>query len=323
MGLIAITGGTGFAGGHVVSLLSREARPMRLLVRRPAAALDHRGTEVIQGSLEDAASLHRLVTGVTSVIHIAGAIAARNRDEFFEVNAAGTRRVADAAAKAGIKRFVHISSIAAREPGLSDYGASKRAGEDSVAAYASAFALTILRPPVIYGPGDRTSLPLIAELTHRVAILPGSPDARFSLIHVRDFARAAVHAAENGPEGVYEIDDGAERGYAWPELIRIASEVERRQIRPVYLPRSMLLAVSAPVAAVARVLGRPAFLSPDKVRQLYHKDWVCRSGAFPLSPQMRFREGFADTVRWYRKQGWLRGGNGAGRTGERNGEAAG
>src|SRR5436190_100946 len=110
MGPIAITGGTGFAGRHVVSLLSREARPMRLLVRRPNAALDHRGTEVIQGSLEDADSLHRLVTGVTAVIHIAGAIAARNRDEFFEVNAEGTRRVADASAKAGVARFVQISS---------------------------------------------------------------------------------------------------------------------------------------------------------------------------------------------------------------------
>lgn len=313
MGPIAITGGTGFAGRHVVSLLAREARPMRVLVRRPSSLADHPGVETVAGSLEDRNSLDRLVRNASAVIHIAGAIAARSRDEFFQVNAEGTKRVANAAADAGVSRFVHISSIAAREPSLSDYGASKRAGEDSLAAYAGVFALAILRPPVIYGPGDRTSLPLIAELTHRIAFLPGSPDARFSLIHVSDFARAAIHAADRGPDGLHEIDDGGE-GYSWPGLVRIASEVEGRPITPVYLPRSMLLAVSTPVAAVARALGRPAFLSPDKVRQLYHKDWVCRSGAFPLTGQLRFREGFAETVRWYRKQGWLRGGKVADRT---------
>ncbi|MFL5258450.1 MAG: NAD-dependent epimerase/dehydratase family protein [Hyphomicrobiales bacterium] len=317
---IAITGGTGFAGRHVVSLLAREERPIRLLVRRPSSAPDHSHIEIVRGSLEDKDSLERLVKGAAAMIHIAGAIAARSRAEFFAVNAEGAGRVAKAAAEAGVSRFVHISSIAAREPPLSDYGASKRAGEDLLRAYGSSFALTILRPPVIYGPGDRTSLPLIAELTHRIAFLPGSPDARFSLIHVRDFARAAIHAADHGPDGLHEIDDGGE-GYSWPGLVRIASEVEGRPITPVYLPRRALLAVSAPIAAIARVRGRPAFLSPDKVRQLYHKDWVCRSGAFPLTGQLRFREGFGETVRWYRKQGWLRGGNDADRSGEGNGEA--
>src|SRR5437763_8202489 len=152
--VIAITGGSGFAGRHIVGLLGWQGRVMRLLMRRPPRDRGSVGAEIVIGSLQDEASLKQLVAGAATVVHVAGAIAARNRDEFFPVNVEGTRRLAQTAAEAGVQSFIHISSLAAREPQLSDYGASKRAGEEVVADHR--FDLTILRPPVVYGPGDRT-----------------------------------------------------------------------------------------------------------------------------------------------------------------------
>jgi nucleoside-diphosphate-sugar epimerase len=306
---IAITGATGFVGRHAVDLFARQGRAMRLLIRKES----DRPVDTVIGSLEDQSSLKRLVAGASAVVHIAGAIAARSRDEFFAVNKDGTARLARAAAEAGIKTFVHVSSIAAREPQLSDYGASKRAGEEVL--HGHGFDPTILRPPVIYGPGDRTSLPLLDQLTHRVAILPGSPKSRFSLIYAEDVAAAIAHAVDNGGEGIHEIDDGAENGYSWPELVAIAARIEGHDITPVYLPQSLLVAAAVPVAALSRLLGATPFLSADKVRQLYYRDWVCRRGKFGFTPKMRFAEGFAATVRWYREQGWLRGPARADKTG--------
>jgi nucleoside-diphosphate-sugar epimerase len=309
--IIAITGATGFAGGHVVDLFKRQGRAMRLLARKGP----YDDVETVVGSLEDEDALKRLVADAKAVVHIAGAIAAGDRAGFFAVNAEGTRRIAEAARAAGVKSFIHVSSLAAREPELSDYGASKRAGEDVLTGYGADFDLTILRPPVIYGPGDRSSLPLLAQLTRSVAFLPGAPKSRFSLLHVEDFAAAIAWALDGSPRGVHEIDDGTEGGYAWADVVAIAGKSRGGGIKAVYLPRGLLFAVSVPVAAAARLMGAVPFFSPDKVRQLYHPDWVCRTGGEGFAPRIRFAEGFATTVDWYRAQGWLPGRASADRTG--------
>ena len=304
-GSVALTGATGFAGGHVFELLASLGMPLRVLVRKDAQRFRRANVETIAGSLEDPSSLQRLVTGATTVVHLAGAIAARSRTDFFATNAEGTRRLADAAAMAGIDKFILISSLAAREPLLSDYGASKRAGEDAVNAHRNDFEVIILRPPVVYGPGDRSSLPLLAQLTRRFAIIPGSPEARFSLLHVRDLAQAIARALRERLPGVEEISDGTENGYSWPDLIAIASRSEGRKVTPVYLPRSITMGLASPVAAAAKLMGSAPFFSPDKVKQLYHGDWISRGGQLQLSSPIRFDSGFSSTVAWYRQQGWL------------------
>jgi nucleoside-diphosphate-sugar epimerase len=304
-GSVVLTGATGFAGGHVFELLASLGTPLRVLVRKDPRCFERANVETIIGSLEDPSSLQRLVSGATSVVHVAGAIAARGRAEFFATNAEGTRRLAEAAAIAGIEKFILISSLAAREPLLSDYGASKRAGEDAVNAHRNDFEVTILRPPVVYGPGDRASLPLLAQLTRRFAIIPGSPEARFSLLHVHDLAQAIAQTLRERSLGFQEISDGTENGYSWPDLIAIASRSEGRRVTPFYLPRSLTMGLSIPVAAAAKLMGSTPFFSPDKVKQLYHRDWVSRYGQLQLPSPLRFDSGFPSTIAWYRQQGWL------------------
>ena len=146
--IIALTGGSGFVGSRLLPRLIEAGAQVRLLVRSPEK-LGHTGDscEVVPGDLADQAALSKLVSGVDCIIHIAGAIAAPDRATFDRINVAGTASIATAAVEAGVARFVHLSSMAAREPGLSAYGASKLAGEEALTEQAGNMSWAILRPP--------------------------------------------------------------------------------------------------------------------------------------------------------------------------------
>ena len=308
--IIAITGATGFAGRHAVAeLLQRDFR-LRALVRNPATAGLPETVETVTGDLSDSAALGRLVAGADGVIHLAGALTALSRDDYFKVNEAGTRALVDAAQAASVRRFVHISSLAAREPQLSSYAASKRAGEEVVSARQGALNAILIRPPAVYGPGDKGTLPLIKELTRPVAAIPGPADARFSLIHGRDLARLIARALESDEQGLHEVSDGKSGGYGWPDLIRTASQFRGSPIRAIFLPRAVPAAVASVAEGLARLTGKPGMVNRGKIAELYHRDWVARPGRLALPDPTPFDTGFAETVTWYRAAGWLPQGRG-------------
>ena len=101
--------------------------------------------EVVAGDLHDDAALGRLCAGAETVIHAAGLVKAKSRAAFDAVNVEGARRVATAAREAGVPHVLLVSSLTAREPQLSHYSASKRAGEDAMAAILGE-RLTVARP---------------------------------------------------------------------------------------------------------------------------------------------------------------------------------
>jgi nucleoside-diphosphate-sugar epimerase len=305
-GPIALTGSTGFVGQHLVKMLTDAGFSLRLLVREGPRTCGFGSAEVILGSLNDDAALDRLVSGASAVIHLAGAIAAPDRAQFFAINTGGTENLAKAAIAAGVGRFIHVSSLSAREPGLSDYAASKRAGED-VLGMLKPECLLIVRPPVVYGPGDRATLPLFAQLTRRIAFIPGTRQARFSLLFVEDLAKFLLDRLADDSQGLIEIDDGKPQGYDWSDLLMIAAEVEGRKARAVFLPQWLLEALAWPVSRLGALFKLGIPLTPGKVRELYHRDWVVRA-TYPQSQGLKqFAEGFRLTIAWYREQGWLPG----------------
>lgn len=309
--LVALTGATGFAGRHAVAELLRHGHRVRALVRDPAAAALPGGVATVTGDLDDDDALFRLVDGADAVVHLAGAIAALDRRDYFRVNAQGAVGVAGAAVRMGTPRFVHVSSLSAREPRLSHYAGSKRAGEDAVMALADKLHAIVLRPPAVYGPGDKGTLPLIRELTKPVAAIPGRRDARFSLIHVRDLARLIVACAGDIASGLHEVSDGTAGGYGWDDLAAAASAFRGAPVRPLFLPRTIPAAVALGAEAFARLTGKAGLVNSGKIRELYHRDWVCREGSLQLADATRFAQGFAETVEWYREAGWLPRGRGA------------
>lgn len=318
--IIALTGASGFVGGHVLRLLVRKRRRVRVLVRDPARLRVPQGgageVEILTGGLEDTEALKALVRGVAVVVHVAGAIAACRREDFFRVNVEGSRNLALAAGAEGTGKFVFVSSLAAREPALSAYAASKRLAEEAVreAAAETGMRTVILRPPAVYGPGDRATLPLFDQLTRSVAILPGHARQRLSLIHVEDLAAALVHLAlmpanEATGDVPLEIDDGRKGGYAWADLAKAAARATGRPRRLLHLPRGLVRAAGAGAGLLSRLLGRPFVLSAEKANELYHDDWVARSPKVQertdWTPRLQFAEGFRDTLEWYVRAGWL------------------
>ena len=300
--IIAVTGGTGFVGARFLDAALAAGHQVQALTRRPQE--DRSGIKWVEGSLANGDSLRRLVSGADAVVHIAGVINARDPADFERGNVEGTLAMLAAATAVGLTRFVHVSSLAAREPKLSMYGASKARSEDLVRD--SGLDWVIVRPPAVYGPGDRETLELFRMAKLRVMLLP--PDGRVSLIHVDDLCGLLLTlAATAEPAGaVLEPDDGKPRGWSHKELANaIGGAVGRRN-----LALSMPAAVLKLGAVVDQLVRRErAKLSTDRAAYFSHRDWVVDPGRNPAAdlwaPQVDTAQGLAETARWYEQQGWL------------------
>lgn len=311
-GCVALTGATGFVGGHILRQLVTSGWRVKALTRRKdALAEGNKAVTPVVGALETPAALAELMEGVEAVVHCAGLVAARRRDDFHVANAVGTENLLRAASAAsGKPRFILISSLAAREPGLSPYAASKRKAEEVLRRDAGEITWQILRPPVIYGPGDRATLDLFRQFYRGLALLPRS-GGRFSMIYVTDLAAAvaALLRADNLPPRIMELDDGKSDGYGWDELLTIAEAQLGHRVRRIAVPPPLQRVVAAASVAVATVTGGIPFLSQGKVNEISHPDWVSRSNllsaAVPWKPLVSFDEGFPMTLAWYKAAGWL------------------
>jgi nucleoside-diphosphate-sugar epimerase len=199
-------------------------------------------------------------------------------------------------------RFVSLSSLAAREPQLSPYAASKKAGEEALASTASQMPWLALRPPAVYGPGDREMLPLLRWLMRGLAPVLGAPDARFSLLYVDDLVAAieTCLATKECPRGIFELHDGHPGGYSWDDIVSLAAALRRKRVVAVRFPRALLRTLTHLGVAWARLSHRPPMLTPGKLRELTFPDWVCDNRAFSEAsgwrPRVQFQEGLRRTV---------------------------
>lgn len=279
---------------------------VRALTRRP-----QNGREELQwvaGSLEDADALTRLVEGTDAVIHIAGMVNAPDRAAFEAGNATGTATLIAAMKQTGTGRLVHVSSLAAREPDLSDYGWSKAGAEHHVRA--SGLDWTMVRPPAIFGPGDAELLELFQMARRGFVLLP--PGGRLSVIHVDDLADLLVLLAErSGSEttgAIYEVDDARPTGWSHVEFAQaIGRAVGRNKVRTIAMP-SRLVRLGARIDRLLR--GDKARLTPDRAAYFCHEDWVSNPALQPpaslWAPAIETTDGLAMTAQAYRSRGLLR-----------------
>lgn len=267
---------------------------------------------LVPGALEDRMSLERLVDGVQAVVHCAGLVRAASAADFAAVNEGGVERLAAAAANSPTPpRFILISSLAAREPHLSPYGASKRAGEGALARHGGGLPWTVLRPPAVYGPGDRGTLDFFRLYQRGLAPLPGGDAGRLSLIHGEDLAGAvaALLGSDAGVDETFEVRDGHDAGYGWADLADAAGRVFDRPMIRLAPPRVLMDALAVINQGLCGVLGAVPNLTRGKVNELYHPDWRVRdnpiAGLTGWTPRFSIDQGFAQTIAWYRAEGWL------------------
>jgi nucleoside-diphosphate-sugar epimerase len=200
--------------------------------------------------------------------------------------------------------FLLLSSLAAREPQLSPYAASKRAAEEVVAQRPGSWLA--VRAPAVYGPGDRETLAYFKMAARGFALQPDRPDARLSLIHVEDLAEALALALDRRlSPGVYEIDDGHRGGYRHADMAVAAGGALGRPVRAVRVGRGLMNAV----AGLNSLRPGAQILSPAKVRELYHSDWTVHehrlAEATGFAARFGLAEGFRHTILWYRRHHWL------------------
>lgn len=299
---LAITGATGFVGSAVLAQALGVGHEVRALTRREQER--HESLEWIAGTLEDEAALARLCENADAVIHIAGLTNTPDLAAFEAANVAGTQRMIAAAKGAGVRRFVFVSSLSAREPKLSAYGASKARAE--VLVEASALDWTIVRPPAVYGPRDVDMFELFR--TAKMGVVPLPPGGATSIIHADDLARLLIElASRKGLKAIYEPDDGRIGGWSHKELAQaIGRAVGRKSVFAPSLPKGML-SLAATTDKLLR--GDKARLTADRVGYMAHPNWVSRSDrkvpAKIWKPQIDGEEGLAATANWYAQEGWL------------------
>ena len=301
-GTLGITGVTGFVGQAVLSRAVADGWHVRALARSPQAEIE--GVTWVRGALDTPEALIDMAIGCDAILHIAGVVNAPDAAGFEAGNVAGTLSVVEAAKSAGVARFIHVSSLAAREPQLSNYGASKAKAEAIVTA--SGLDWTIVRPPSIYGPGDRDNLEIFKMAKRGIVMMP--PAGRISLIQVDDLARLLlVLIAENQTWGqIYEADDGMLGGWSHSGFAKAVGWAVGGRVTTVALPK---LALMAAARADRFLRGSKARLTPDRVNYFCHPDWVIDPArAVPpdiWKPQIATRAGLKATAEAYRLAGWL------------------
>ena len=321
-----VTGATGFIGRALVARLAASGTPVLALVRDPARAGDLAsmpGVELLRGDLRDRDLLRGLAGRAGLVYHLAGLTSARSRAEFMAVNGAATGALAAAAAAAPVPpKIVYVSSLAvagprpAANPAREDdppapvtaYGESKLLGEQLLRREGKGARCTIVRPPWVYGPGDRATLALF-----RLAARGFFPNVRrgcmgISLVYVDDLVDALVLAgqAAQADGRLYYAADG--EAHTIVELGR-ALLAACGGGRAVHVPGPAFRLMGLAGEAAAWLTRRPPLLGRDKACEGLQEGWVCDDARIRTELGYRSRValggGVAETLAWYRRTGWL------------------
>ena len=334
---VLVTGASGFIGRHLVRHLIDCGCQVSCLVRATSCIDEPRsaGAQLVTGDVTDWARIGRAlaVSQARIVFHIAGLLKALRNDDFLRVNAGGVESVAAACANCTDKPvLVVVSSLAAAGPcavgrprvesdaptPVSAYGCSKLAGEQAAARYAGVVPISIVRPPIVFGPGDRGMLEMFRPIARwGIHAVPGWGERCFSLIHVADLVEGLLLAAEKGEhlhpnglpgQGVYFMATEDELTYT--ELGQaMATALGKKRATVVHLPGPLVKLVGLCGDAMTWIRQRPAWVNSDKMTEALAGSWMCSSAKartqLGWSPTAALAKRLYETAQWYRQARWL------------------
>jgi len=334
-----VTGATGFIGWHLVRRLAERGDDVSCLVRPTSqvAALARWPVRFVSGDVTELTNLEAAVAGCDVVYHLAGVTSALRRADMYRVNAEGVANVAKACAgQATPPKLIVVSSLAAARPApdglavresdepapVSVYGRSKRAGELAARQHAANVPITIVRPPIVFGEGDRALLPLFRGIARwGVHVVPGFFDKRYSLVHADDLAQSLLLAGERGArlaadgntspgQGVYFV--AADETPTYAELGRMVGEaLGRRRVLVVRQAHAVVWSVAATTQTLGWLRRRPFAFNWDKAREATAGSWLCSAELIRretgFAPAASMLERLRQTAEWYRQRNWVRG----------------
>jgi nucleoside-diphosphate-sugar epimerase len=325
--LALVTGGHGFIGAHLCARLLAAGHRVRVLARPGSdlSRLDGLDVTAVRGDLADSAGLAEAVAGADWVFHLAGALKGFTREDLLRVNRDGTRNLVAAclAHNPGLAKFILVSSLAAAGPSpggaqplyedapphpLTWYGESKLEAERAVLG-AKALPSVILRPPVVFGPGDRDVYSYFRLASRGLLPIPGHAARHYSLVFAPDLADGILQAAERTvpPGAVFNLT-GSEV-VTWAQLGQGIARALGRDGRVLHLPEGLVRVCGHLADLAARMGGTPQIFSSQKVKEMLAPAWVASplkaAGALGWTAPTPLDEALALTVAWYRTHGWL------------------
>jgi nucleoside-diphosphate-sugar epimerase/2-polyprenyl-3-methyl-5-hydroxy-6-metoxy-1,4-benzoquinol methylase len=327
---ILITGGTGFIGSRLALRCLREGHEVRVLGRRnnaveaaTAESLVRAGAQMRDVSVSDASQLTEVVEGMDLVFHLAAAQHEANvSDSHFEaVNVEGTRNVLAASARAGVKRFVHGSTIGVYRASPSEvvgedsplepdniYGITKLAAERVVAEFGSRIPTVVIRISETYGPGDRRLLKLFRAASKGLLVQVGGGENLHHPIYIDDLLDGLLAAArlESAVGTTFVLAGPAPVSSA--ELLRAVASSLGGRARIVRIPSAPLLWTASILEALLRPLGIQPPLHRrrmDFFRKSFRFQGAGAHKSLGFEPKVDLQTGMAATARWYEAEGLL------------------
>ena len=324
---VLVTGATGFVGINLVQALIDKRHDVSCLVRSTSDTrmLQSKPVRLLVGDLCNPEAIRNSERTFQVVYHVAGAIKAANRKQYFQINHIGTLRLLEALQEAhpDLERFVCVSSLAAAGPSrnqcglvetqkptpISWYGESKLAAEKEVLRFANAFPVTILRPSAVYGPHDREILLIFRMIKRGCLFTPGRHTRKFSLVHVLDLVNAIIQAGEGAAPSGDIFNISRPEIYEWAEIGRAVARELGVRYRQVSLPiwTTRVAGIAGDCWTIAT--GKPASINSQKVKELLEPSWICDSSKarenLGFKPGITLENGIRMTIDWYQEQGWL------------------
>ena len=322
-----VTGATGFIGSHFVDHLLEQEVEVRVLTRPVSdrTGLEARGLDVHVCDPTDEAAIARAMSGVDMVFHVAGFMRGRRWEEYVRGNIEPSRALASAAAslESPPQRLVYVSSLAAGGPAptaepltesdpprpIDHYGRSKLEAERQIMAFSDRLPITIVRPPVVYGPRDRNFTAMF-RVARRLGLVPtiGSPRKQISIIHASDLARGGLLAArsEQAAGQLYYLAAGT---HTMAELVHAIGHAVGRRVRRVRIP-GWLARVAGEFGQLKwAITGRPQLLARRKVRDMLQPRWICSPARaehdFGFTAAIDLHEGMRETALSYVEAGLI------------------
>lgn len=314
-GRVLVTGATGFVGSHIAEALLEAGYDVRCGARDPDQPrwLSGIPAEVVPLDLDDPAHLRRALRGMDAVIHAAGITRARRYEDYDRINTVGTRRLATAAREAGARRFVLVSSLAARGPDgashpASAYGWSKRKAETGLRSFSGEMETVILRPAAVYGPRDTDLLPLFEMALRGRLAIPSGPGL-LQPVYAPDVAAAALAAVRATEPPTHPLPVAEPAGYTWKQVAQALETAVGRGVRPVGIPSGAFVFGGHVAERFSQLAGKAPVFDRRRAEDLARHTWTCDASeterALGWRAEVPLAEGLERTVHWYEKNGWV------------------
>lgn len=320
---IFLTGATGFVGNHLVNDLLANKHEVYAFVRNleKAKPLEDKGVYLVHGDLKTKTIDLKSIKDIDVVIHLAGLLYSHDNNEFYQVNTEASAWLGEIFKKLPIKKFIFISSIAARGPNtdgstfesegaVSHYGKSKFNAEQKLKTIFKDNRLVIVRPPIVYGPGDTATLTLFKMFKKGMFPIMGEVPQKVSFVFVKDLAKSLLHIAEQdqtSKEALYPEDGN--KGYNWIETTELAQKVFNRTIYTPTLPMGFAKTLAYGGYFLGKLFGFVPSLTKDKYLEMKHPYWFCSSESlhkgFNIPKFTPLEEGLKITKEWYEERKWL------------------